>query len=436
MHLRVLICTLHLLMMKTHNYYPLKKGFLPVAFLLLGASTSFGQRVKNDPLEYQYMQLPSDPVDKSITNYQSEIKANYAEENAQKQQEYDEKVAAAQAKFEKEEAEYPALVQAAEDKYAAEMKEWEEKPIGEKIVEKKILDENNKPVKQLPPQPYLEHVPEPKLQREYDYDALAGTYLTLDGFENTAENALNIEVVMYGFEYTNPRVVTEQKNVVKNGATQKVNYYHIEFTYRHTMSVRVTDPQGNELMYETPVELNNYTKYESGASTSRPAVNEQILVTDAEEKIVQTNLEFIRNLVNDAYGYKHQPRTVELAYVVDKKGEYSDVTEAYNLTKSGLGALLDDEASAFEKLDKAIALYTDILSKADFNDKKARIDAKVAVPMYFNLLECYFAKKDIENAQTTLSNMNTISLDKGESDQKEELEKLILDTKKRIEANK
>jgi hypothetical protein len=413
-----------------------KRSVIPFVLFLFVASISFGQRVKNEDLEYNYIQLPEDPVDRSITNYQSEVKQDFEAENARKRKEYEEKAAAAQAKFDKEEAEYPAKVQAAEDKYAAEMKAWEEKPIGEKIVEKKVLNENNKPVKQLPPRPYLQHVPEPKLQREYDKEALAGTYLVLDGFNNTASNALNIEVVMYGFEYTNPRIVTEQKSVVQSGTTKKVNYYHVEFTYRHTMSVRVTDPQGNQLMHETPVKLNNYTKYKGNASTKRPSLNAELLLADCEEKIVQDNLEFIRNLVNDKYGYKVQPRTVGLGYVMDKKGEYTDVTQAFNLTKSGLAALIDDKETAFGKLDQAIGIYKALLEESEMNNKKARINGKVGTPIYFNLLECYFAKKDMVNAEALLAEMNSISLSKNASKRKDEFEKLIIETKKRIAANK
>ncbi|MDB2656416.1 hypothetical protein N9Y60_00015 [Crocinitomicaceae bacterium] len=79
-------------------------------FLLFLSSTALGQRVKNETIEYNYLQLPSEPLDATVKNYQSKVTQN----NAEKQAKYDEEMATAQANFEQEEAEYPALVAAAE----------------------------------------------------------------------------------------------------------------------------------------------------------------------------------------------------------------------------------------------------------------------------------------------------------------------------------
>ncbi len=315
-------------------------------FLLFLSSTALGQRVKNETIEYNYLQLPSEPLDATVKNYQSKVTQNYLADNAEKQAKYDEEMATAQANFEQEEAEYPALVAAAEQKYEEEMKAWKEKSIADKVIEKKILEEDNRPVMQSPPVPFLQHVQEPKLQREYDAEALASTYLVLDGFNDAADNTVTIEVVMYGFESTNPRVVSEVKNILKDGQTRKVTYYHIEYTYRHTMTVTVNNPDGSGRFKLAPSELNNYTKYETKASTTRPALNHDALITMHEEEIIQNNLEFIRNLINDKMGFKNQPRSVELYFINDKKGEYADITEGYNLMTSGLNAVFEEPENA------------------------------------------------------------------------------------------
>lgn len=409
--------------------------FSMTVLLSLTYSTATAQRVKDEKIEYKFIQLPLQPLDKTIVNYHSEIRQDYLEDNQKKQAEYVAEMAVAQAKFDAEEAEYPALLKAADDKYAAEMKVWEEKSLAEKVVEKQVLNENNKPVKQVPRAPVLQNVPEPKLQREYDTESLSNTYLILDGYTNDLSGAVKIEVVMYGYEYTNPRVLTEQKNVVQNGTTSKVNYYHMEFTYRHVMSVRVTDPNGVELLKVTPSELNNYSKYATPAATTAPSTNNEALIATYEERIVQENLTFIYNLVNDQFGFKKQPRTALIYFVQENKGEYDDVLEAFNLTNSGLAALIDNKEFALDKLNQAIAKYEAVLAAADMDDKKARINEKVAIPVHFNLLECYFAVGSFDRADALLSKMNTFSLSRDERDAKESFEKLMLDTKKRIEAN-
>lgn len=404
--------------------------------ILLTSFVGLSQNTKTETVEYRYIQPPTEPLNPSIKNYQSSIVANYAAANQEKKDAYEKAMAEAKADFEREEAAYPAKVKAAEDKYAAEMKAWDEKSLADKVVEQKILNENNKPVKQIPSPPYLKSVQEPKLQREYDNDALANTYLVLDGYQNVPDNAVSIEVILYGFESTNPRVVSEQKSILQNGVTKNVTYYHVEFTYRHTMSVRVKDPSGTELFYLTPSELNNYSKYASSASTTSPSINTEQLITSHEEEILQKNLELINNMVNDRIGWKKQPRTTSLVYVQEKNGEYADVLEAFNTSMSGLTSLIDTPDAAEEKLNKAIGMYEAILMEAEIDNKKARINAKVAFPMYFNLLECLIATKQLDKAEARIQELNKLSLDKGERKQKEDFESLIVDLRKRVAANK
>lgn len=69
-------------------------------FLLFLSSTALGQRVKNETIEYNYLQLPSEPLDATVKNYQSKVTQNYLADNAEKQAKYDEEMATAQANFE------------------------------------------------------------------------------------------------------------------------------------------------------------------------------------------------------------------------------------------------------------------------------------------------------------------------------------------------
>ena len=135
-------------------------------------------------------------------------------------------------------------------------------------------------------------------------------------------------------------------------------------------------------------------------------------------------------------GFKNQPRSVELYFVNDKKGEYADVTEGYNLMTSGLNALFEEPENAKDQLNQAATNFQGALEEADMNNKKARINAKVGVPLHFNLLECYFATGEIDKATALLSSMNTLSLSRTERENKQEFESLITDTKARIDANK
>lgn len=397
------------------------------------------QNTKSEKVEYTYIQSPIKPLPKTVKNYQASIYAKYEEDNQKKIREYEADVAAAEADFRREQAEYPSKLKAAEDKYAAEMAEWNKKSMTEKVVEKQLLNENNKPTKQLPREPYKRSVSQPKLKTSYDYPVLAASNIKLDGYNNAPEGAVKIEVTLYGFEYTPPRQMTEQKSMVStaNGTTttSMVNYYHVEFTYRHTMSVRVVSPEGVELFMLSPSELNNYQTYKSAASKTAVSYNEEQLVKTHEEKILQENLRFINELVNDLIGFRKVSRTTELNYVKAKGETYSDLMNAFNEASTGLKLLLDDPTAAASKLEKSIQQWETALKESNVADKKARIDKDVTIIICFNLLEVYFATANIEQGEKIIQMMNSISMSARERSSKEAYELAFTDLKKRISAN-
>lgn len=418
----------------------MKKTITALFLLVFSYTVSIAQNIKDETVEYQYIKLPMTPLPSSVKNYQSVIIAAYEAENKKKQEQYDAEKKAADEEYQKEKEAYPAKVKAAEDRYNRELEEWKKKSFGEKVVEKQILGENNKPVKVIPSQPYLRQVADPELKTTYDYPSVANTYLRLDGFENKADNAVRIEVTMYGFDYTEPRQLSEQKSVTsyKNGQTStgQATYYHNEFSYRHTMSVKVTTPDGKELFSLTPQVLNTYTIFKSPESTSSVPLNPQLLIKTYEEKTLQANLTLINNLVNDRIGYKREPRKTELYYVKSKDDTYKDLLTAFNEASSALKLLTDDEAAAKAKLQGAIQVWNTALLESDVKNKKARIDKDVTIAICFNLLECSFAAGDFVNAEKTMASLNSIDLSSSERKKKSEYEALFNDLKKRVLANK
>lgn len=399
----------------------------------------YTQKIKSKVVEYQYVQLPLKPINKNIRNYNSIIVADYISTNRKKQAEYNSELARAKHEFETANAAYPSLVAEAELEYERELSAYNQKSLAIKVLEKKVLDEDNKPVKRIPPPPVMRNVREPILQKEYDLPALAKTYLTVDGFKNDLSNAVKINVIIYGFDHTKPRIISEVKKQVSssNGTTTTKNttYYHTEFSYRHTMSVRVTTPDGKEILFLTPQELNNYKKYKTNESTVRQSINNELLISTYEEKVLQDNLLFIQNLVNDRIGYKHQDRSISLSYVKDKKGVYTDLLVAFNNLSAGLKLLIDDELASEEKLKKSIAIYEEALDESDMNDKKARINKNISYAVFFNLLECYFATEKLDKAESILTNLNSLPLSGVQRKLKEEYETLINETRKRMKAN-
>jgi hypothetical protein len=378
-----------------------------VVFCLSIPIIGFTQNVKDEVIEYTYVKLPLQPLDKSIKTYQATIWAAFEAENLKRKGNYDSLKKLAELEFKKETEAYPAKVKAAEDTYNAEMEEYKKKSLGEKVVENKILGENNKPVKQIPPTPYLRSVAEPVLQTSYDYPVVAKTYLQLGGFENRPSADINIKVVIHGFDYTQPRQMSLQKNITSvsngNSSTRPVNYYYTEFSYRHPMSVEVTLADGKVIYNATPQELNVYTIYKSNESETPAPINKELLIKTNEEKIFQSGLTFINNLINDKIGFHPVKRNATLFYVKTREDTYQDLLTAFNEATSGLKLMTIDEVTAKEKLEKAARLWNTALAESDLNDKKTRINKDVTVMLLLNLLEINFALRNPEEAEKIIT---------------------------------
>ncbi len=409
-----------------------------VVFFILGGVV-FGQNIKSEDLKYNYVKLPTTPIQPRVANYQSSLSSASDEENAKILAQYEKDKAQADADYDREMAEYPVKVKAADEKYEKAMAEYNDKSLAKKILEKQLLNENTKPVKDYVPQPYKRNVSKPDIKTVYDYPSLASTYLKLDGFSKGTDNALTYHVNMQGFEHSQPTVKTEIKKEAKvvNGTstTADVTYYWVEFTYRNQMSVRVANAANQDIYFIAPTELAEFKTYKTTSSKTAPSSDYAALFRTVEEKVLKDNLTFINHLVNDRIGYEITERETSLDYVKSKKDEYQDVTDAYNDQLLGLKSLITNETVAKEKLNKAAAQWLTILKESDVANKKARIDKDVTISIYFNLLECYFPLRNNADAEMILSTLERMDISNRERKLKEKYAALFLDLSGRKVAN-
>lgn len=393
----------------------------------------YGQKLKSDEIVYYYNKLPAVQVDKNIKNYQSNIVAAYEAKNQQLIAEYEQNKRAAELKYEKEMMAYPALVKAADDRFDKQTAEYNKKSLGSKLLD------NNKPVRQIPDKPNLAYVEKPVLQASYDYKTLADTYINLQGYQNSPGNALKIVVTMYGYDHTVPRTMDEQQSNVSLGGGPAKTYtstqYHTEFSYRNPMTVKVYTPDGKEMLSLTPAELNSYKIYKSNATDRGTSINSDLLIKTSQERVLQENLRFINNMLNDRFGYSSIKRTATLYYIKSDDAAYQDLTTAFNEASSGLLMLQQDAIGGKNKLDKACALWTTALTETDLTNKKARINKEVAIALYFNLLEASFAAGNVAGGQAALDKINNFSLSSSERRTKLDYDMLFTELKTRQQTN-
>jgi hypothetical protein len=414
-----------------------KKSTLLVALAL--AFNSFAQSVKGEQITYTYTKLPSNPVQPKPTAYTATVTAAYEAENQKLMAQFEADKAQAEADYQRDMADLPNKQKAADDKFERETKAWNEKSTASKIIEKQVLNENNKPVKDYVPQPYRRTIPMPVMKTAYDYNSLASTYLFIDGLQKGAANALNYTVTLQGFEATPAKIVSEVKQEVtrKDGVstTRNVTYYHIEFTYRHPMSFRVANAINQEIYAAAPAEFTEFKLYKGAATKTQPSMDVSAVLKQMEDKCLQENLKVMNHMVNDRIGFERTEETFELNFVKSKNESHNDLLDAFNAANLGFKMLGTNEAQGAMKLNEAIGIWNKALEESDIENKKARIDKGITVAIYFNLLEAYFALRNTAAADEILKTMGRMDISNRDKKQREAYEQAYIDLKLRMAAN-
>jgi hypothetical protein len=418
------------------NFFMAYKKYLCSLFYLIFCSNAFAQKINEATVEYVNIKAPLIPLLAQIKNYQVILLAPYVEKNKELKALYENEVKKAKWEYDSSLKQYPKDVKAAEQKYADEMEEYKKKNLAEKIIEKRILLENNKPVKTLTYQPSLREVPKPVLQTEYNLTDLASTYIKLENYENNPADAVKIVITLYGYDYTQPRLMNIQRNVLnfgKSGTSSGMQtYYYSEYSYRHPMSYKVILPDGKELLNKIPQPLNSYKIAKSGESTTYFAINEELLVKTTEEKILQDNLTYINKELNDNFGFYKESRKAVLYKVKDKNDEYGDLTTAFNKANTGLIDLLSNEEDAKTALMSSAETWLKALGEVNLKDKKARIDEDIAIAICFNLLETYYALKNYTEGIAIIEKLNAFNMSNRQRMIKNQFQNDFIDLKKRM----
>lgn len=402
-------------------------------FTLLGLCTlAFGQNMQKEKLNIKYMQPPSVHIEAGLGYHSTAILDYKAEIDAD--------LAAAEEEYQLKLAQYPDLEAASKaahdellDNYEHDIEAWNSKSSVGKMIDKKVLD-NGKPE---PPTPYYPPAKPNKRvvthQKLFNTEQLASTYLRIEGSEQD-ENGVQIEIHLFGFENDEPVVVkTEYKEV---NIKTKVNETKIKsfwtFKYRHSMSLRAVDPNGTIIFDEVPNVVADYKTYNSTEEKlSHPSSSAQSHVDKLYSKIVEDNMSRIQWMLNDKLGTTEQSRDIEVIYVKNKNGVYNDLETAMYDAKEGYAMLSSRPEKALEKLSAAIKAWEVALDEADYDDKKARINKRIAPDLYSNLILAYTMTQNFNKADDLYNASLRLDFANGDENNLTELQLLNNDLRQR-----
>lgn len=415
------------------------KSLTSLTLGLIFSVTLLAQKVDEQSASFDYKQLPTKPLDKAITNYSSKVILAYEEQIKQE-------IAQADAEYAEAMAEHPAKVAAAKkawqermDQYEYDMKAWDDKSTASKLVEKHLLEENNKPVK--PADFYPPAEPRKRIvehQKIFSPSLLESTYLKLDGYKKAADNALKITVTMYGFQNLEPELKQKESSVysTQTKSTTKVITYWYETAYKHPMQLKVELPNGQVLVNETFDKFNEYT-IEKSAETkgSTPPMNKQQLLESLQNKIVENNMQVINQYLNDNYGYSTKKRETTIYRVETKKVNYDEYQNAFEAVMAGYNNLVFDMPKAQTKIGEAIKIWESDLAESNTADKKARINEEITLITLFDLIEAHIWMNNYDQAETYINKAVALKLNKKEQKAIDDYRAFLNDQKIRFRAN-
>jgi len=388
-----------------------------IAFQFIGRT----QNVKDQRANFQYIQLPLQPL-KGITTYHVTLDQTAIEKNNNDSLDvYNAKLMAMEAEYDY----WLANKKSIDKAYLLEMAKYE-----------KAVNAGNTaaPLPQkppYPPQPSRDNLPLPILTQDVDQSFVENN-ISLEGFAKE-NNGVEIFIGLMAFKTASFEVKT------KKSATQ------IEYTYsskaKYPVRVKVIVPEkgvlldqivGNEIVTK---KLKTYTSKYDFDYWKMDSL--ETFWNKRQKEILQVSLKKAYNLINSNFGFPVVNYSTEIYTVKKFKSyNYNDLVDAYTYVNSGYNLIKSskDHSSAIPKIKQGVAIWEQALSESNLSDSKSRINKKVTALLYYNLAEAYMWMNDFDKAENYRIKAEQGGVLKYKTRAKR-LESLMLNLKKRYLVN-
>ena len=387
------------------------RNMKPILLCLVGLLTlsATAQNIKRETVAFQYESKPSTPFTEDATTYDVFIVQSFKEG-------YEETI-----------AQWERDCEAAQVQYDKEMEVYNAKSTGAKILEKTLLDES-KPKLILPPKPQLNQ----KIWEE----TILGAKVDMTGM-NRAPGGVEVTIELMGYENTTSELKKDEKKT-KEGA--KYYEYSRSLTYRHIIRYAVNQANGEVLVDEILPASETYKTYASkkykNQSDLNRAWNETSINNRLQGQVVDGHMAVINNILNDRFCFypKNYSWTVFHAKTT-KKADYTELTDMAFEVKYAMEDFYENSDKAKAQLEKAVALWESMLEEANYGDKKARVNRKMAGFLFRNLITAHIWLENYDRVGRLYDDMRRADVKNSAENSGEALENFAADQKARHEAN-
>jgi tetratricopeptide (TPR) repeat protein len=240
--------------------------------------------------------------------------------------------------------------------------------------------------------------------------------LAIPGFTRSEETpSVKLELIINPLSVTNQEIKDDPFTTEKDGVKTVHHNYHYLLTCSFPAKLRVAVSGGQITEQDLPGFFQ--TKYYGRQAATETALQTQwekdySFLKTLQEEQVSERVKELKEIIFNLYGYGMHPQFVKIGYVKDKKGEYEDLTKAMALTRdaflyaSNKEIYMDDVFKA--KTNEATIIFEKALTESS-EDKKARINNRVAGMIYYNLALISFGLNDFDKAKDYVNKIHKAS---------------------------
>ena len=383
--------------------------YFTLALAALAFVTVNAQNVQRESVQVEYISRPSEPLPAGVTTYNVVVNQSYRDQ------------------YEAELAQWEIDTQLAQETYEAEMEAYNSKGTGAKILERALLDEK-KPQLVLPAKP---------VQNERLFEpGIISSKIDMQGMTRTDDGAIVTIEIQY-FEGSAPE--DSQQEIKDKEGNVSYKYYRT-MKYRQPVRFTVQLPDGSIVIDEVLTSSEDFTTYTSNKYTSKSALNKGWNQTAVNNRLSQMSVEAgciaINSILNDRFCFAKKTRPMTIYHAkTKKKVDYTDLNNAALDMKMAMEKYIDKPEEAAEGIRACVAVWEQVLTEADFDNKKARINAKMAGLLYLNLINANIWLEDYDRVDVLFDEMRRLDTQKSAEGTADGLDTFSEDQRRRKEVN-
>ena len=383
--------------------------YFTLALAALTFVTVNAQNVQRESVQVEYISRPSEPLPAGVTTYNVVVNQSYRDQ------------------YEDELAQWEIDTQLAQETYEAEMEAYNSKGTGAKILERALLDEK-KPQLVLPSKP---------IQNERLFEpGIISSKVDLQGMTRT-EGGATVTIEIQYFEGSSPEDAQQEIKDKEGNVSYK---YYRTMKYRQPVRYTMQLPDGSVVIDEVLTSSEDFTTHTSNKYTSKSALNKAWNQSAVNSRLSQMSVEAgmlaINNILNDRFCFAKKTRPMTIYHAkTKKKVDYTDLNNAALDMEMAMEKYIDKPEEAAEGIRACVAVWAAALAEADFDNKKARINRKMAGLLYLNLINANIWLEDYDRVDVLFDEMRRLDTKKSAEGTADGLDSFSEDQRRRKEIN-